>query len=232
MENFKKPKKKKVNISSALYVVLAIFVCVLSVFSFTFAWYIKSSTETINITFATPIVVNIKSGIQMLETSIGTPDAVMPGDRLQVNIGVQMADVSSTAYVRARLMVEFEDVFDENNQPVSWEGMVDGFTEGMVDHSIMSDDWVRVNFSRGIEPDYWYVLRLRGASNVSRELSPGEVVTFLNGQIGISLDLDNRFAEKKISFNFTVDTLQVQGVEDPLAQGISRACEHGQWGHP
>ncbi len=227
----KKRKKSKLNMLSTLYIVVAIFVCVLSVFSFTFAWYIKTSTQHLNITFAKPIVVNMTSDITMSDVSIGTPDAVMPGDELQINIGVQMADDSSTAYVRAKLIVDFEDVYDKNNQPVSWEGMIEGFTEGFVDKDVLPEDWVLVDFSRGVEHDYWYVLKLRGSTNIARELNPGQVVTFINGGIKVSLALDNRFASKKLSFLFTVDTLQVEGVSDPLAAGVTNAKYHEVWGH-
>lgn len=229
-----KSKKNKLNMLSTLYIVVAIFVLVLSVFSVTFAWYIKSSTQHINITFAKPIVVEMTSSMEMSEIAIGTPDAVMPGDELRVNIGVKMAQDSSPAFVRVKLVIKFDDVYDENNRLVSWEGMVEGFTEGAVDEEVVDSSWVRVNFSRNVaEPDWWYVLGLNASTDyVSRQLEPGGESTFINnGEIKISKNLDNRFANKSINFLFTVETIQVSDIEDPLGRGPENAKYHAQWGH-
>lgn len=230
----KKSKSKKLNMLSTLYIVVAIFVLVLSVFSVTFAWYIKSSTQYINnITFAKPVVVEMTSDMKMSEVAVGTPDAVMPGDELMVNIGVKMAENSSRAYVRAKLEVVFDDVYDENNLPVSWDGLIEGFSEGAVDQSVVDPSWIKVNFSRNpADPDWWYVLRLSVATTTSsRQLAPGEESTFINnGQIKVSVNMDNRFAQKSIKFLFTVETIQVEGVDDPLSGGVNNAKYHAQWG--
>ncbi len=223
----KRRKKSKLNMLSAVYIIMSVFVCVLSVFSFTFAWYIKTNTESLNFTFAKPIVVDLTSSVRMDELAVGTPDAVMPGDKLYVNIGVRMSDSSSPAYVRAKLNVDFDDVYDENNQLVSWDGMLSGVEQGFVTNDVVSEDWVLVNFSRSDTPDYWFVLKLRGSTNVARQLSESEVVTFANSTINVSLKLDNRFAEKKITFSFSVETIQVNGISDPIAFG----SRHDQWGH-
>lgn len=206
---------------------MSVFVCVLSVFSFTFAWYIKTNTESINFSFAKPIVVDMTSSVRMDDLAVGTPNAVMPGDKLYVNIGVRMDNDSSPAYVRAKLNVKFDDVYDENNQLVSWDGMLNGVVEGFVTNDVVGEDWVLVNFSRGDTRDYWYVLKLRGSTNVARQLSKGEVVTFANSSIDVSLKLDNRYAEKNISFIFSVETIQVNGIDDPIAFG----SRHDVWGH-
>ena len=62
------------------------------------------------------------------------------------------------------------------------------------------------------------------------EVKPGDIITFANGTIDLSLDLDNRFAEKKISIVFVVESLQIEGIEDPLAQGTENAKYHAIWG--
>ena len=53
---------------------------------------------------------------------------------------------------------------------------------------------------------------------------------YFNGTIDLLLNLDNRFAEKKIEVVFVVESLQTVGVEDPLANGIANAKYHEVWG--
>ncbi len=232
----KKRKQSKLNMLAAVYVVIAIFVVVMSAFSLTFAWYIKTESQHLNITFAKPIVVDITTQFEMDPLAVGTPQAVIPGDNLSFNIGLKMSNNSSKAYVRARLVIEFEHAYDENGVLADWHEVTvkDSNTDAVTTGDINSADWVLVNFSRDpMKPDYWYVLKLAGSSNtepVTRILNPGDELTFLYGTVSVSKELDNKYANKNIFFNFQVQTLQVENIEDPLGNGIMGAKLHEQWG--
>lgn len=217
--------KKKLDKLASLYVVVAVFVAVISVFSFTFAWYVKTSTQYLNVTFAPPIVINLNNNVSMIKPIDGSPDALLPGSKVAINLGLQMEEESSIAYVRAKMSIIFEDVFEADGTPVLFEDFVH------VENAI-TGDWVEVNFSRNpIKDDIWYVCKTGGGDNViSREVSPGNVITFANGTIDLSLELDNRFAEKAIKIVFVVESIQTVGVEDPLANGVANAKYHEIWG--
>lgn len=217
-------RKKKIDKLASLYIIVAVFVAVLSVFSFTFAWYIKTSTQYLNITFAPPIIVNIKNEAKIIQPVSDDVEALIPGSKFSINLGINMEEGSSSAYVRAKMAIVFEDVYDENNQLLLWDDLVH------IENSI-TDSWIEVNFGTDEVPDMWYVCKTSvGSQIISKEVSPGDMITFANGTIELSLDIDNRFAEKKIEIVMVVETLQVVGVEDPLKNGVMGAKFHEVWG--
>ena len=218
-------QKRKLDKLTSLYVIVAVLVAVMSIFSFTFAWYIKTSTAYLNITFAPPIVIDINNKAQVVTPIDGNIKAMMPGSSFSINLGLSMPEGSSTAYVRAKMSVEFEDVYDSNNQLVRWDEYVS------VDTAI-STNWVKVDFSRDpAKEDIWYVCKASAGSDmISREVSPGDTITFANGMVFLSLDIDNKFADKDINVVFIVESLQTVGVSDPLAGGVSNAKYHEVWG--
>jgi len=218
-------RKKKIDKLASLYIIVAVFVAVLSIFSFTFAWYVKTGTQYLNVRFAPPIVINVKSEATIIQSVGDDLDSLIPGSKFAVNLGLEMAEESSTAYVRAKMAVRFEDVYDENNQLLLWTDLVH------IENAI-TDSWVEVDFSGDPNnPDIWYVCKTSvGTQMISREVSPGDQITFANGTIELSLDIDNRFAEKKIEVVMIVESLQVVGVEDPLANGLIGAKYHEVWG--
>ena len=217
--------KKKLDKLTSLYVIVAVLVAVMSIFSFTFAWYIKSSTQYLNIKFAQPIVIDIHNDAYVKTPIDGDIKAMMPGSSFGVNLGISMPENSSNAYVRAKMSIEFENVYDENNQLVLWDNFVEV-------ESAISNQWVRVDFSKDpAKQDIWYVCKVgEGNAISSREVSPGDVITFANGSVSLSLDIDNKFAEKDINVVFVVESLQTVGVSDPLAGGIGNAKYHEVWG--
>ena len=219
-------RKKKLDKLATIYVVVAVFVAVLSIFSFTFAWYVKTSSQYLNITFAPPIVIDIKNEVSVIEPVECPIDALLPGSRLSVDLGISMPQGSSNAYVRAKMAVVFENVYDENNQLVLWTNFVNV-------NNAVTDSWVEVDFSTDpTVEDIWYVCKSSsGTDMISREVSPGDVISFANGTIDLSYEIDNRFAEKKIDIVFVVESLQVEGVEDPLANGVNNAKYHPVWGN-
>lgn len=219
-------KKKKVDKLVSLYAVVAVFVAVLSVFSFTFAWYVKTSTQYLNITFAPPIVVNITNTASVITPIEGSADAVLPGSKVKINLGVQMDNNSSNAYMRAKMSLIFDDVYDENNQLLIWDNYVD------ISNAIELSDWVEVNFSTDpLVEDIWYVCKTGyGTGMISHEVTAGEIIPFANGTIDIKLNINNYFAEKQIKIVFVVETVQTVGVSDPLANGVQNAKYHEIWG--
>lgn len=218
--------RKKLDKLASLYVVVAVFVAIVSVFSFTFAWYVKTSTQYLNITFAPPIVIDLDNNVQMITPIEGNTNALLPGSKVSINLGFKMNSQSSVAYVRAKMAIVFEDVFEADGTPVLWDNFVN------VENSVVDANWVRVDFSKDpTREDWWYVCKTGSAGNmISREVSPGDEITFANGTIDLLLNLDNRFAEKKIEIMFVVESIQTVGVEDPLANGIGNAKYHEVWG--
>ena len=218
--------RKKLDKLASLYVVVAVFVAIISVFSFTFAWYVKTSTQYLNITFAPPIVIELDNNVTMITPVEGNTKALLPGSKVSINLGFRMNQQSSIAYVRAKMAIVFEDVFEADGTPVLWTDFVN------VQNSIVDANWVEVDFSKDpTKNDIWYVCKTGSAGNmISREVSPGDEITFANGTIDLSLNLDNRFAEKKIDIVFVVESIQTVGVEDPLANGIANAKYHEVWG--
>ena len=218
-------KKKKIDKLASIYLITAVFVAVLSVFSFTFAWYVKTSTQYLNVQFAPPIVVNLKNEIILRQTVTGENEVLIPGSSFGINLGVYMEENSSSAYVRAKIAIVFEDVYDENNQLLLWNDMVN------VNNSINEDSWIEVNFGTDQNPDWWYVCkRSVGNQIISKEVNPKDSITFANGTVTLTENMDNNFANKKIEVVLVVETLQVVGVEDPLAGGVANAKYHEIWG--
>ena len=217
-------KRKKLDKLSAFYLIVAVFVAVLSAFSFTFAWYIKSTSEYLNVTFAPPIVLRIKNEASVIHSVSDDLNNLIPGSKFGINLGIEMDNNSSSAYVRAKMAIVFEDVYDENEQLLLWDNLVH------VENAI-TENWVEVNFGTDTVPDMWFVCKTSvGTQVISKEVNPGDSIEFANGTIELSLDLDNRFASKKIEIVMVVETLQVEGVEDPLANGVQNARYHEVWG--
>ena len=218
--------KKKIDKLITLYAIVAVFVAVLSVFSLTFSWYIKTSEQSMYIKFAPPININIENEVTVIEPYGASIDSLIPGSKFAMNLGVSMPEGSSTAYVRAKMSVVFENVYDEKGQLMLWDNYV------YVDNAI-TDSWIAVDFSTNpANPDIWYVCKTSvGNSMISREVSPGDVIPFASGTVELSYAIDNNFASKKIDVVMVVQTLQVVGVEDPLANGLTGAKFHAVWGN-
>ena len=216
----------KISKLTTFYVVIAVFMCVLSVFSFTYAWYVKNSTHYVGITFARPISILINNNVTVAEEIAGgTTDNVLPGYSINVNLSMSMAQDSSPAYIRARVIISPDEVLDENGQVIDW--IKSEFIVVNLEDNI-GENWVRVDFSNDpAVKDEWYVLRR--ANNISREMIAGENQMFVNGTIDFSANIDNRFASKNVNIVFEVEAIQTKNIEDPLANGIVGA-KNSVWG--
>lgn len=219
---------------TTFYVVIAVFLCVLSVFSFTYAWYVKTSTYSVGITFARPINITITNDIRRSTETIssGDIDDVLPGTTLDVNLSVSMDTGSSPAYIRARMVILPEVVEDANGQPIDWESgeyiVVDLGQEisrqiqnqNADNPELIDNTWIRSRFNN----EYWYVLAT--GANVAKEMRADTTELFITGKINFTGNLDNRFASKSVQILFEVEAIQVKNIENPLTHGSDNAT----WG--
>ncbi len=218
---------KKLSKIALLYIFVALFIAVLSFFSVTLAWYIKTQRQTIGITFANPVVVNVdyKQGTESIVASVtgGNADSVKPGSKVALHVGVSMAQNSSPAYVRAKLTISCD--VDNDGTAESFDNFIEVYNGNVVGNftDVIADltSWERVEFlNDNGEPDVWYVWK--DEPGVAKEVNATENALFYTGEIIISRNMDNRFAGRKIRIEFVVDAMQTEGVVDPIA------C--GEWG--
>lgn len=215
-------QRKKLSKTAWVYIFIALFVTVLGFFSVTLAWYIKAKEEYLGITFANPVVVNIDTEIKQINTiDGGNLNALKPGSKLSVNTGIRMDDESSNAYVRAKISLICEELLDENGAPLLWDNYVN-ITGGSVTEGVtpISSAWQEVVFNENGTEEKWYVCK--SVDGIARELTKGDAVSFYEGEIILSGRMDNRFAGKKIKIVFIVESIQTEGVVDPIS------C--GEWG--
>ncbi len=224
-------RSKKLSKTALLYVFIAIFIAVLSLFSITLAWYIKTQKQTIGIKFANPVVVQIdysdianNSIIQSITG--GTADSLKPGSKVTVNVGVSMAENSSLAYVRARMMLSCDvdndgevEYFDNYIKVVDKGGVQNSNVIGNTTSFVAdSKNWEFVEFTDSDgNPDYWYVWK--DDKGAAREVGGKDVnrsAQFYVGDILLSPEMDNRFANKKIRIEFVVEAIQTSGIVDPI----------------
>ncbi len=229
--------KKKLSKTALLYVFVAVFVAVLSFISVTLAWYIKTQTQPIGINFANPVVVQLDYGNtgrdSIIETITGgTADSVKPGSKITLNVGVKLAENSSPAYVRARLVLVCDvdgdgtrETFD-NFLEVSGTNVSDNnaeFIPGKLSDGLYEPDisnWHGMYFRTADGgSERWFVWK-DSESGAAKEVTGGSVgAQFYYGDIIVSPKMDNRFAGKKIRIEFRVEAIQTEGVVDPIACG-------------
>lgn len=203
------------------YIVSAILVALLFVLSFTFAWYVKSTSKTIGVIFSKPVVIMLNSQITQVrdEVEINNGDDLLPGSKVNVNLGFRMADVNTTApaFIRARLILKFDNVYENGTDPIVWDSSkYISYNLRDLSYSSSAYTWTKVNFSKsGKASGEWYVLTYQ--DNISLQAQPGQSYKFLeDGYVELSRDITNDFAEKQIHLYFTVDAIQTDNVTDPL----------------
>lgn len=221
-------KQAKMSKFTIFYIVSAILVALLFVLSFTFAWYVKSTSKTIGVVFSKPIVIMLDSEISQVrdEVEINNGDDLLPGAKVNVNLGFRMADINTTspAFIRARLILKFDNVYQEGtNDPIVWDSnkYLSYNLRDVTDTSTYGYTWTKVNFSESGKADgEWYVLTYQ--DNVSLQAQPGQSYKFLeDGYVELSRDITNDFAEKQIHLYFTVDAIQTENVTDPLIDPVN-----------
>lgn len=213
-------KQSKMSKFTIFYIVSAILVALLFVLSFTFAWYVKSTSKTIGILFSKPIVIMLNSDIKEVrdEVVVGDADKLLPGSKVKVNLGFRMADISTTApaFVRARLGVDFDSIYDETG----WDDKkYITYDLSVTDTSGQGYTWTKVNFSKsGKLSGEWYVLTGVGnSSDALYQAQPGQVFDFLKDKnVELSKEITNDFAEKQIRLYFTVEAVQTNNVNIDL----------------
>ena len=191
-------KSKKLSKTAMLYIFVALFITALSFFSATLAWYITTRESKINITFANPVVVDVTNNVTEISTlDGGNTNALKPGSKVSVNTGIKMGANSSNAYVRAKISLIADEMYDEKGNLIRWDNFVtvhNGSVAGGVTPILSS--WEQVTFiSEGVIENWWVC---KSETGVARELKAGDPVAFYEGEIIISPKMDNRFAEKKI----------------------------------
>lgn len=217
-------KQSKMSKFTIFYIVSAILVALLFVLSFTFAWYVKSTSKTIGILFSKPIVIMLNSDIKEVrdEVVVGDADKLLPGSKVKVNLGFRMADISTTApaFVRARIWIDFDSIYDdETGEPIRWDDKkYITYDISASDTSLQGYAWTKVNFSRSEKiTGEWYVLTDINDSNVLYQAQPGQVFDFLKDKnVELSKEITNDFAEKQIHLYFTVEAVQTNNVNIDL----------------
>ena len=215
-------KSKKLSKTAWLYVFIALFITVLSFFSATLAWYIKTQTKSLGITFANPVVVEVNNKASVVNAiNGGNVGALKPGSKVSINTGIKLAENSSNAYVRAKITLVAEDIYDENGNLQRWDNYVT-ISGGSIAGGVtpIASSWQEILFEENGKIEKWYVVKSQ--DGVARELVAGDPVAFYDGEVVISRKMDNRFANKSIEIQFVVESIQAEGVVDPIA------C--GQWG--
>lgn len=210
-------KRKKLSKTALLYIFVALFITALSFFSATLAWYVTTRDSKIGITFANPVVVDITNNISEINTiGGGNTNALKPGSKVSVNTGIKMSDNSSNAYVRAKISLVADEMYDEEGNLIRWDNFVtvqNGSIAGGVTPILSS--WEQVSFVTPNGIENWWVCK--SEAGVARELKAGDPVAFYDGEVIISTKMDNRFAEKQIKVIFIVESIQTEGVVDPIA---------------
>lgn len=200
-------------------------VALLFVLSFTFAWYIKSTSKTIGVIFSKPIVVMVDSQISQIrdEVEVNNGDNLLPGSKVNVNLGFRMADETSPAFVRARLIIKFDNVYENGTDPIVWDSSkyISYNLRDVSDTSNYGYTWTKVNFSKSGKADgEWFVLTYQ--DKISLQAQPGKAYTFIeDGYVELSRTITNDFAEKQIQLYFTVDAIQTENVTDPLGDPLN-----------
>lgn len=207
------------------YIVSAMLVALLFVLSFTFAWYIKSTSKTIGVIFSKPIVVMVDSQISQIrdEVEVNNGDNLLPGSKVNVNLGFRMADETSPAFIRARLIIKFDNIYENGTDPIVWDSSkyISYNLRDVSDTSSYGYTWTKVNFSKSGKADgEWYVLTYQ--DKISLQAQPGKAYTFIeDGYVELSRSITNDFAEKQIQLYFTVDAIQTENVTDPLGDPLN-----------
>lgn len=213
-------KQKGMSRFTIFYIVSAIIVALLFIASFTFAWYVKSTSHTIGVVFSRPIVLMLDPEIKQTrgEVEVNDGNDLLPGSKVSVNLGFRMADINNTApaYIRAKLVLKFDNIYDGNTgDPIVWNSS----KYITIDMGAVLDNpaytWEEVNFSKsGKDEGKWWVLKYQ--DGVSLQAQPGQSYKFMEGEIELSKKITNDFAEKQIHLLFTVDAIQIENIDDPL----------------
>lgn len=198
-------------IQKAIIIVLSITLILLVVVSGTAAWYIRNKEDSATIVLANPVNIFITENTleEILEEPLLSDNVIVyPGDKIKLKIGMTIGsdlEPSSDAYVRCKLVVGITTV----------EGIEEIDDYLYIDSTPLYENWVKVDFSEAQdESEMWYVYR--EDDNTAKVATNLDQITFIDGNIVLSLDMDNRFANKDINIYFIVQAIQVKNINDPI----------------
>lgn len=227
-------KQSKMSKFTIFYIVSAIIVALLFVLSFTFAWYSKSTSQSIGILFSKPIVIMLDPQIKEVKdkVEVGDADKLLPGSKVKVNLGFRMGDrdLNAAAFVRARLILDFDNVYDsQTGEPLNWKNDYIEYNLNVTNTADYGYTWTPVNFSKTKKDEgLWYVLTgTNNSRDVLYQAQPGESYVFLeDGYVNLSTAITNDFAEKEIRLYFTVEAVQTENINIDL----NNPSESDLWG--
>lgn len=241
--------KKKIQTQNMIIVALVIVIFVLVAVSSTAAWYITTKTDSADFILSNPVNIYITK-FSELKDAAGNPvkddkgntimqhtevqnltDSyenvkIFPGDRIDLRLGVQIgskAVESSTAYVRVKLIVTYENInTGEISQLADYDDNLIDYQDGLV-----SELWEPVDFNQFDEPidgeevkeDIWFILKDTNANGelIAKKAYSLDTYEFVDGYIKIDrLNVTNKHANCKMHVNYIVEAIQTANIPDPL----------------
>ena len=211
-----KEKNKLYNSQRIIILILCLILIMVIVTGVTFAWYTRNVSDKIGVTLSDPVEIYITdyAGVpQGGQVELPTDEAIiLPGTKINVKLGFVMGEPekpSSPAFVRVKLEVTSDALTDIGGDIV---------TDGLIEFNTnpLSSDWVEVDFGEADGGKWWVFSENKEGQILARVAYNQEEHTFLNGQIKISTQLTNIFANKNIFINYKVSAIQSQNVENPI----------------
>lgn len=251
-----KDYKKRIQTQNLIILALSILIVVMVFISSTAAWYIRTRSDTADIILSDPVNIFITEFTEALDENgevvrdengepivkhyqkenilEGYQTKVYPGDKIKLKLGAKVADNSSPAYVRVKLLVEYEDI--ATGEIKTSQNMAEA---GLIEYLDAPDSsvWEKVDFNKYVEhadeskrqTDVWYVLKENNAGVISAKISNGgEEYVFVDGYILLNkLKITNAQANCKIHIYYAVQAIQVANIVDPLQnEGVGPWWEH------
>ena len=209
---------KKYNSQRIVILLLCVVLIMVITTGVTFAWYTRNVSDKIGVTLSHPVEIYITDNLTTKLPEGGvvelpTEEAIiLPGTRINVNLGFVMGQEdkpSSPAFVRVKLEVTSDALTDIGGNIV---------TDGLIEFNTIppSSDWVEVDFGEADGGKWWVFSENKDGQILARVANNQERHTFLDGQIKISTQLTNIFANKNIFINYKVSAIQSMNVENPI----------------
>ena len=206
-------KLKKLQIQRNIIIVIASLILVACTIGLTLSWYTRRAQDSANIVFSNPVEIYITGADNNMEEEIVPKSGkILPGARVKVQAGFQLGKEdkpSSPAFVRARLSVTCNEVTDEQGNPLK---------ESLIENGSLKpygSNWKLVSFTNAHgTKENWFVLA--NSNGLAETVTNLQKETFYNGEIEISKDLDNRYANANIKIFFEVEAIQSDNVQNPL----------------
>lgn len=208
--------KRRIRIQNGIIIGLLMCIILLSIISGTAAWYIVSKEDSTHILLADPVDVRITENNVITEEILHNKRIIYPGDKIELKLGLTLvpkagSEASSPAHVRAKLLVTYE----ENGAPNFGDYIEIKQTPSLA-------KWTAVDYSSDPNvKDIWYVY---GTSAGATVVYDQEKVEFVNGYIQLSVNMTNKYANRKINIAYVVEAIQTvnTGID---ADGNPKDCD-------